>query len=109
MGHLVSSYEEANTTHHESSSLSEDYPMLEALGKQFIQLYPRKSARTLASLSAFRDAAIAVHETHAGGGDRQSSPIDAGMYIMAKDKAYERIHEELTEERRGSPRRRRTG
>jgi hypothetical protein len=101
MGHLVSSSEEANTTHHESSSIAEDYPMLEALGKQFIRLYPRKSAGTVASLFAFRDAAIAVHEKHVAEGDRQFNPIDAGMYIMAKGRAYERIHEELTEEAKG--------
>ena len=32
--------------------------MLEALGKQFIEIYPRKSATVAASQMAFRDAAI---------------------------------------------------
>jgi hypothetical protein len=75
--------------------------MLEALGKQFVQLYPRKSAGMLTALLAFRDAAIAVHERHVAEGDGRSSPVDAGMYIMAKGRAYERIHEDLTEEAKG--------
>jgi hypothetical protein len=91
----------SNMPHHESSSIEDDFPILESFGKQFIQMYPRKSAGMLTALLAFRDAAIAVHEKHTAEGERPSSLVDAALYILGKGRAYERIHEDLTEEAKG--------
>lgn len=77
-----------------------DLPMLEALADQFIQLYPRKSANRLLILGAFRDQAAAL-AGKVGSEFENQGPVDAGLYLLDRARAYAAAVEGVPDARKG--------